>query len=175
MQRFGYYTAKLPINYTTLETGSETHVLANGASIGFVRLTGPGYVGHRSIKGLLPMWVGPSRPTVEDACGDVIRHLENGENMPEPEHTPHTMEYMDELNGEILIFRYREGGTTIEVGRPQTERLDGVAPEDERQYVWDRNISVYDYETGKTTIKTYREFRERVSEWIADEREAEGL
>jgi len=73
----------------------------------------------------------------------------------------HTMEYMHEISpGEILIFRWRENGTTIEVGRPENE-----------EYTWDQSISVYDHATGKRTIETYEDFRARIDGWLKDQQE----
>lgn len=90
-----------------------------------------------------------------------------------------TMEYMDEVTpGEILIFRLRPSGTSIDIGRPQTDRLDGDIPEDERQYVWDRNISLRDYSEpmGTLTIpRTYEAFKAKCLEWLEDMREADSL
>lgn len=86
----------------------------------------------------------------------------------------HDMEYMGEVEpGVVLIFRLREGATNIEVGRPQTPRLDGDIPEGERGYVWDRNIGVYDHATGKRTVTNYEEFRATIEEWIDTEKETE--
>ncbi|MFD5308327.1 hypothetical protein [Streptomyces ardesiacus] len=71
---------------------------------------------------------------------------------------------MHEINpGEVLIFRWREGGTNIDVGRPENE-----------EYIWDRNIRVYDDETGKVLISTYADFKARIVEWLEDQREADG-
>jgi hypothetical protein len=81
------------------------------------------------------------------------------------------MEYMGEVEpGVVLIFRLTEGATNIEVGRPQTPRLDGDIPEEERQYVWDRNIGVYDPATGKRTVENYEQFKAKIEEWIDDEK-----
>lgn len=81
------------------------------------------------------------------------------------------MEYMDPEAG--LIFRWN-GGTTVDIGRPQTERLDGDIPEEEREYVWDQCFKVYDYATGEIEIPaTYEAFRARVDEWIKDSQDAD--
>lgn len=83
----------------------------------------------------------------------------------------HYMECTGEVeSGVVLLFRLKEGGTNIEVGRPQTPRLDGAIPEEERQYVWDRNIGVYDHATGKRTVENYEQFRAKVAEWIDEEK-----
>ncbi|WP_371665969.1 hypothetical protein OG306_33110 [Streptomyces sp. NBC_01241] len=84
------------------------------------------------------------------------------------------MEYMQEVNpGEILIFRWK-GGSTVEIGRPQTERLDGDIPEEDRGYVWDKSFKVYDKETGKVTIfAEYAAFKAKCLEWVEEQKEAD--
>lgn len=83
------------------------------------------------------------------------------------------MEFMDPETG--IIFQW-SGGTQINVGRPWVDRLDGDAPEDARQVVWDRTISVYDYETGRVAIpREYEAFKARCLGWLEDERGADNL
>jgi hypothetical protein len=73
---------------------------------------------------------------------------------------PAPMEWLHEPTN--LLFKWPPGSRNIEVGR-LAEYKDG------RARLFDQNVNLYDYATGRVEIEpTYEAFKARCLEWLQD-------